>query len=330
VPNTIKDVATMANVSLSTVSRVLNNKSGCIEQFAPQTVKRVKEAAEKLQYRPSRRARGLTLGRNHCVTFLTERDNFWSSPFDCQIAIRAAHEMRKADYSIDIMTVADLKGIDQLPQTSDGIVFAIEVSDRIIARVQELELPLVWLNMGFAMETDCVLPDDWNGARRLGEHLLAIGCENVIFVAPFVGKTLHGSVKIRKEAFDSVLAGAAALHCVPYEWNALMQAMARVKSGQLPNAAVAAYAESELLAAMLAASESGLRIPDDLALVSCDVSEMCQHPGLGRTVTGVRFSIPELGSAAARMILQKIKTGQRNAPSVLIPEYFVQGDTTRS
>ena len=120
-PVTIKDVAREAGVSISTVSKVINDMPGISEA----TTLRVKEVMRRLDYAPNSRAAGLARKSAHCIAFLAKLDEFepYTNPhlFDIMCGIQEA--LCAKGYSLMLLdaTLTDVEQI-MLSRAADGII----------------------------------------------------------------------------------------------------------------------------------------------------------------------------------------------------------------
>ena len=110
-PVTIKDVAREAGVSISTVSRVINDMPGISEA----TTLRVKEIMRRLEYAPNSRAAGLARKSARCIAFLAKLEEFepYTNPhlFDIMCGVQEA--LSKKGYSLMLLdaTITDVEQI---------------------------------------------------------------------------------------------------------------------------------------------------------------------------------------------------------------------------
>src|SRR5918995_6192794 len=174
---TIKDVARVSGVSSMTVSRVINDS----ERVSPDTRRRVEQAIAELGYVPSRLARGLIRQKTGTLALIVPDV---ANPF-FTLAVRGAEDVaRRAGYRMILCdTRADLaierEVIEEmLAHRVEGIVIA-PVSDRSKGHLQRLAgfgVQFVLIDRTIpGVESDVVVGNSTAGARRLLEHLIALG-----------------------------------------------------------------------------------------------------------------------------------------------------------
>ena len=184
-PSSIEDVAKLANVSISTVSRVINRRSLVNEE----TCKRVEAAIQELRYRPNAFARGLMLRKSGIVSLVLPdlHGEFYSE------IIRGAN-IKARETRHNLLLSSALPGDDAdgwlsvLGQDAliDGL--AIMVSDTMVSGIgrslRELHIPLVVLDDEIeGVEHDAVIIDQRQGAMAMMRHLLEdCGAQRVFFV----------------------------------------------------------------------------------------------------------------------------------------------------
>src|SRR5882724_7616444 len=204
---TIRDVARLSGVSPMTVSRVINDS----ERVSPETRKRVEDAISELGYVPSRLARGLSRQRTGTLAVIVPDV---ANPFFTAV-VRAAEEVaRRADYRVilcdtrlDLDVERDV--IEELiAHRVEGVVIA-PVSDRSathLRRLAEFGVPFVLIDRTVpGVDCDVILGDSSGGARRLVEHLVALGHRRIGFI---VESRDVSTARDRRAGYEAALSGA--------------------------------------------------------------------------------------------------------------------------
>ncbi len=183
---TIKEVAKRANVSTATVSLALNGSS----RISPETRGRVLQAAKKLNYHPSRSARGLVSNITGNIGFVITENHFLrSEPFYTKIFLGAEFEAHKNDYYVLLTVIkSNFSEKDQLPRfvvekNVDGILIAGKVSDVFIKRIKKYKIPTIFID--FEPDEDeysSVMIDNIKGAQMAVNHLLSLGHKTIGFI----------------------------------------------------------------------------------------------------------------------------------------------------
>lgn len=174
---TIKDVAALAGVALSSVSRVLSGHPDVSAKMKA----RVEAAAKELNYEPHLLAQSLRSGSTHTIGFVL-RDI--SNPMFAQIARRCEQELRGAGYSM-VLTNSD-GDVDAEPtnlalmrrRRVDGVIVSLvsETAEKTRAELAALSVPIVLLDREVqGMSYASVLCDHYTGVKQATEELLMRG-----------------------------------------------------------------------------------------------------------------------------------------------------------
>jgi LacI family transcriptional regulator len=306
---TLKDVAADAGVSVATVARVLNGDPQL--RVRPATRERVLAAADALDYRPNRVASGLRTRRTGTIALvLPDPQNLaWGETL--RGVERAAAERGY------VVVVADAHGptLDarQLTQfvlegRMDGLLVAFAtVVDELVAQIASRGLPLVPINSRSAIVDGSVTMDDALACRLAVDHLVELGHRRIGFLA---GRADTDVGRRREAGYREAMArhglAVAAGWVIPGDYTerqAAMSAEAALATEDRPSAVFAVNLPSAL-GLRAAARARGLRIPDDLSIVTMD-----DHPILEHTdppLTAIRLPMAEMGMLGARMLIDAV------------------------
>ncbi|MCA0984261.1 LacI family transcriptional regulator [Halobacillus yeomjeoni] len=177
---TIKDVARLAEVSVATVSRVLNG-NGYVHK---ETKDRVAKAIQQLNYRPNDVARSLFKGRSKMIAlFVPDIMN----PFFPELARAVEDTAKQKDYTFVLCNTDDdpekeIAYIDALRQKSlDGIV--VVSSTMSGDYVKNVDIPVIALDRILHEDLSSVTVNNREGARQAVEHLKKQGCTRIAHIA---------------------------------------------------------------------------------------------------------------------------------------------------
>lgn len=325
---TISDVAQMAGVSISTVSRVLNGTAPVAEE----TVQQVNHAIATLDYAPHAAARTLAGRRTDTIgLLLPEISGAFYSPLIRGIESGA----REAGFDLLIHSSADehrTSGRIQMPldeHNTDGLlVFTNRLTEAELARFHSRGFPLVLLyrSAPASLAIPVVTLENKAGARSLVEHLIvAHGRRRIAFLAGPAGNEdsswreagylealrLHGisddPALHRVGAFDD-LQGQAATEQL-------------LRQG-VPFDAIFAGDDEAAMGSILALTQAGKRVPEDVAVVGFDdvlFARLMTPP-----LTTVRAPIEMAGHQAARMLIALIQGDQVERLMLLPTELIVR------
>lgn len=320
-PASIEDVAKLANVSISTVSRVINRR----ELVNEETCKRVEAAIQELRYRPNAFARGLMLRKSGIVGLVLPdlHGEFYSE------IIRGANAQARG-MGHNLLLSSALPGDDAESWFStigqhalvDGL--ALMVSDTMAtgigATLAQLHLPLVVLDDEIeGVEHDAVIIDQLQGAAAMMEHLInACGARRVFFVG---GVRTNIDTQARYRAYRDALRAAGITMHKPdvYHLDYTFESAYRLALDHVEEWAGSGHkvfaANDEMAAGLIAgAIAKGVRIPQDLGVVGFDDTRIAQmtNPHL----TTVRVPMSRMGAAAIELVCERIADPSRPATKV--------------
>jgi LacI family transcriptional regulator len=174
---TLRDVAALAGVDASVVSRVLTDDP--VLAVTSATRRRVLEAVELLGYRPNMQARGLRLRRTWTLGFVLPDIN---NPVYAQIVDGAHARAAEAGYALAIGSPSDEQGIDPaferllMERRFDGLLVASgHIDDQRVAAIAAGPTPVVVVNRRVDGIGSSVIVDDRRGAQLATQHLLELG-----------------------------------------------------------------------------------------------------------------------------------------------------------
>jgi LacI family transcriptional regulator len=330
---TLKDIAEKVGVSISTVSRVLNNDDS--KTVSAATKEKILSAAEALGYRKgswSRRTGGeakktSSAARIGCIISLPQES--YSYPYFSQVINGIEQGLAELGYGlVFIHTRDELKDsavrrriIEQ--NKLDGAI-VIEGIDREIYESLRANVPSI---VGIDVN-DPTIPtvsyDRVAASLAAVRHLIEQGHRNIGFIG---GLGLSGNIQ-REKRFRGYRLAMLEAGLVPDErwilnanWQIetsyeLMNRLVREKRAELPTAFFVA-SDVMAIAAMRAVTENGLRVPEDVAFFSVDNIEISQYtsPPLS-TVHVPKF---EIGRTAARTLVNCLEGKQEYPVKILLP-----------
>lgn len=306
---TMRDIATAAGVSQSTVSRVLNDAPTRVP-IAADTRARVTEAARKLGYRPNPLARGLR-GAATMLMGAVVRD--FSDPFFATaieaLAVEAmshgynivlGHAHGRVDEALALTAVLE-------PRHCDAIVILGDMQDqqRLLEDLRSSSVPVVALWQGSSpIEFPTVDIDDRAGVMAGLEHLIGLGHERIAFISA----ELPGDNPHREDAFVEFMTvrfGGLPDGYVQRVPNTLAGGETALRALlELPQPPTAIATSTDLVAVgvLHAAYSFGCTVPDELSVVGFDDLLLAAHtvPAL----TTMRMPIAEIVGEGVRQAIE--------------------------
>ncbi len=274
----MSDIASLAGVSESTVSRALSDNPLINEA----TRLRIKKIAEDHGYVLDLRARNLRLQKTGTISvvfpLLHEVDSGFSDPFFLEMLGYLADELSDRHYDLLLHKIApgEPRGLVELinERRSDGVVvIGQSTQNAVINELASRYEPLVvW---GAALPDNHYLTvgsDNYNGAVMAVQHLVALGHRRIAFfgdkILPEIGERYAGYVAALEKA-DIAL--DPSLECrVPFDRLGARKAMNGFLDKKLPFDAVFAASDLVAIAAINVFDQRGIRVPVDVSIVGFD------------------------------------------------------------
>ena len=305
---TLRDVASSAGVSRTTASYILNGRADEM-RIAPATVARVRAVVAELDYRPNRTARSLRTRRTATVGLISDQiagEQYGSSMLTG--ASVAARELQHVvvmgesggDVELERLLIEEMRERDV-----DGVVYATRTARTVHLPEGLRGIRAVLLNCEDPdARIPAVIPDDEGGGRTAAATLLAAGVEDVWVVGedptPEATAGPRRMVGIRAELGARGLDVGGVLPC---DWSVTegFSATSRWLAEGGRAGGLICMNDRIAMGAYQALAEAGLRVPDDLSVVSFDGSALAGW--LRPALTSVELPFPELGALAVRRLL---------------------------
>jgi DNA-binding LacI/PurR family transcriptional regulator len=313
--HTIADIARIAGVSKSTVSRALNDSP----LIGEETKERIRAIAKEHEFRMNVPARRLSLKQSHALALVTYDFKGEMTPdvFMLEIMSGVSGALHAHDFDLLVVQVGeeDTAWPRRYLETgrADGfILLAAMCTRKHLATLVEMRAPFIMWGVppGAAHEYCTVTGDSFAGGRIATEHLARRGCTRIAFLG---GMEWDPEVKERYRGYEAALRDAGqsvdpalVVHAHWSETSA-MEAMNEVL-GRAPDVdGVFVNSDRMALAAMEVIREQGRRIPDDIAVVGYDDVSIARYAD--PPLTTIRQSGPLAGRLLAEHLLQHLETG---------------------
>ncbi|WP_167357044.1 LacI family DNA-binding transcriptional regulator [Paenibacillus pectinilyticus] len=332
---TLKDVADLVGVSISTASRVVRNDTS--RHINPETKAKVWEAVRQLDYTPNESARHLVnkqkAGKKQtkqigCI-IQTARIND-DHPYYSPIITSFTKKILESGYSLAFIHTSDELADDALLHKCvhelqvDGIIIVGEVGSAILDFLQKTEdLKLIGICTS-GTEITMVDYDRIHATKSAVDHLIDQGHRSIGFVGG-PGHTGELSSEERFQGYKFAMYDAGIPlnkdWIIDTRWEidrSYERVMEQLKQTDVERP-TAIFAASDQLAipAMRAIIESKLRIPEDIAFISMDNIDFAQYTT--PPLSSVHVPKVEIGMTAAATLLDMLKGEQPQLSKVLLP-----------
>jgi LacI family transcriptional regulator, repressor for deo operon, udp, cdd, tsx, nupC, and nupG len=321
-PATRREVAQAANVSLRTVSNVVNG----FESVAPDTRERVLRVIAELDYRPSEIARMLKRGRSGLVALvLPELD----TPYFAELTRAFVELGAMRGYTVVIdQTDGDVaRELELISQTDRGALFDGLIVSPLGLSAEHLEgispeRPVVFLGEDSHTGFDQVMIDNFAAARDAVSHLVGQGRTRIAAIGAETQRPASSTIRLAgyKQAledagieFDPSLVGYVGAFRRPDG----AEAMSRLLDLDARPDAIFCFADPLALGAMRVLHERGYRLPSDIAIVGFDDIEDGHYstPSLSSISPDKEF----IASKALDLLTARLDGTNRQPASYLAP-----------
>ncbi|MGT2929387.1 LacI family DNA-binding transcriptional regulator [Streptococcus dentasini] len=313
----LTDVAELAGVSPTTVSRVINNKGYLSEK----TKEKVHTAMRQLGYKPNNLARGLQGKSSKLIGLIFPKI---SNVFYAEIIEHLEHILFYHGYKVIICnsqneSQKEREYLEMLAANQvDGIISSSHNLD--IKDYEQVEAPIVAFDRNLAPHIPVVSSDNFEGGRMAAFALQKVGCNNIIM---FTGNDNSNSTTgLRRQGFNAVLPQAKVFN-IPSDYSAIRKEMEikTVLNNEKPHGIFASDDMTAILT-MKIAEDLGLNIPQDLKIVGYDGTQFVENyfPQLAT----IKQPIKEIAELLVDVLLSKIE-GHPVQESYILPISLLTG-----
>jgi LacI family transcriptional regulator len=329
---TIKDIAKLAKVSQSTVSKALNDRP----DIGLETKEHILKIVEQHNFLPNASGKALKkkVTENIGVIFRRDDNPLSANPFYSRVLEGIEAELAFNDYNLVLHLVPEHQ-IPVLPKMVrerhvDAVVLVGIKNEAFVRKLQHAHVPVILVDPKTEI-ADCpqVRIDNENGAFLATQHLIQNGHERIGFIS---GELSRLSFRQRLDGY----AKALKYHNLPVDQElikagGLEEGYELTKSLLLASprpTAIFAANDINAIYGYKAINEFGLRIPDDISVVGfddIDLSKMASPP-----LTTVRVYKEELGSVAVRNLRQMLHEKPNCCTTTIIPVRFIKRESVRN
>jgi LacI family transcriptional regulator len=328
---TIRDVARVAGVSISTVSRVLNDK----DDVAPETYEKVQRVIGELGYASSLAAKGMRSRRTKVLGLVVPDV---SESFTVQVMKGVNQAIRKFSYDLVVYTGGNSR-MSRWPVREQQYVSLLNgsITDGIIVVTPRAtnfftHYPLVAVDPHpEEAEFPAVIATNRIGALAVMEHLIGLGHRRIGFIG---GRTDLQSALRRFQGYKDGLCQAnlpleqELIQPGDYTYECGYSGAQKLLSLSNPPTAIFAANDQSAFGVFRAAKEAGLCIPDDLSLVGFDNTPEAAYIDVG--LTTVDQFIEKMGYVATEMLVSLIQGNSLESNLYKIPTRLIVRGSCRA
>ncbi len=328
---TIENIAKLAGVSRSTVSRVLTGH----QNVNPNTAARVRAVMEQQHYHPNAMARGLVMGKMNIISLIVADIR---NPFYTNLVWTLSQNLAEKGYLMALYNTGHVADTitSYLSNSSrfgfSGLILAdAQDNDAFRRELALVDCPLVLVNRDISLgeRFDSVTIDNRMGGYFATRHLLEQGHRRIGMLR---GPAVSASSNAR---YDGFLMAHREFGCSPApelvsEGDLSMAAGERYFAGLTGAMPDAVFAGNDMMALgiMGAAKAAGIQIPDQLSLIGFDDIPLSSNPLVD--LTTVRHPYDEIGEMVADRIVRQIEGEQMEREKIILPpRLIIRGTTSR-
>ena len=329
---TLDDIAKLAGVSRSTVSRVVNNHPNVSESAR----KRVLQIIQNTDFHPNAAARALASHRSRMIGLVLPRSvsSFFSDPYFPRLTQGIAQASNQFDYTLGLFLIGTKEDEENIyPRISrkglmDGLVVQSgEYGDKLITRLLNSNMPVVIAGRPFhTTNVSYIDIDNVEAARKAVDHLIQLGYKRI---ATITGPLVSAAGIDRKEGYlKALIKSGQEVDLALIASSDFTEAGGYTAMGHLlPANPDAVFVASDLMAvgAMRAVREAGFSIPQDIAFVGFD--DLPSTIRLEPQLTTVHQPVFHFGFKAVEILIDLIENGIHPPRRVIMETELVIRDS---
>jgi len=329
---TINDVAKRAGVSITTVSRILNNKP----DVAPATRQRVLEVIQELDYTPHTQAQNLAAGRSRSIALLYPSESMGFSEMEFEFFVGCAQVAAKAGFLFNLIvnsvTEHGLLNLFRGSQVDGVILMEIHLRDWRVELLRDHDYPFVLIgrcqdNTGLSF----IDVDFEYGMMAACEHLFSLGHRHIGFI--------NLTDSLREQDYGPAVRSfwgyerACARFQLPIIYrdslptiDALFAATGDLLDAHPDLTGLVTMHCGSLVGVLRAAQKRGLVVPDDLSVMGILTDQIAQL--ITPPLTAISFPAQAMGSRAMRMLIRKLRDETYQAKQITLKPPLVVREST--
>lgn len=329
---TIKDVALLANVAPSTVSRVIADSS----RISEATKQKVKIAMEELGYHPNLNARNLASQSTQTIGLVmpSSGDVVFQNPFFPTVLQGISEGAHEKAYALHMTTgKTDKEILDAVihmvqGKSVDGVILLnSKVEDKVISYLMERDFPFILIGKPYkdVEEITHVDNDNFRAMKEATEYLIELGHQQIAFIGGSLDLVVtverllgyeralrNGKIELRNE------------YIIHEEFlrEGGQEAVRELMALEQPPTALVVVDDFMALGVLNTLDELGVKVPEDISIVSFNnvlLAEMAKPP-----LTSVDINIFDLGYQASKNLIQKVENCNEPTKRIIISHKLIE------
>lgn len=314
---TIKDVARLSGVSISTVSRVINDS----KPVSPEVRKKVLKVVEEVGYKPNDVARSLVTRRSYLIGVIV---NNLANSYVADI-VRGIEEIGKM-YNYDILLCssyfskeAQLNYLQLLNRKqAEGIILVgYDFETEIVDQVKKLNKPYVFFTRNIKDDMNFISIDNFAAAYEMTNYLIKEGHRKIAYLSDYDNKfsaendKIEGYLKALKDSdikYKKIYIANGRRYSNAYEIG--KDILKEIKK----NTAIFCSNDELAMGLLNSLLDNGINVPEDISIVGFGDYREGQYVRPKLTTIGEPFY--DIGAVSMRMLIKTIK-GEKNAVNTM-------------
>ncbi|MCB9134059.1 MAG: LacI family DNA-binding transcriptional regulator [Anaerolineales bacterium] len=272
---TIRDVAKHAQVSIATVSRVINDSTGVREE----TREKVWATIEELNYTPNSLARQLSIGRTLTIGIIQP---YFTLPSYIERLRGVQHILASSEYDLVIFNVdypeqknAYFRDLSRKMRVDGMLIVSLPPTNEQADNFSASHIPTVLIDSEHP-QLCSIVADDFKGGSIATRHLVELGHRKIAFLSDYLDTPFHPAMKLRYLGYCEVLAQYEIPLCSEYVIEGSRGRInARTMAKKLlalddPPTAIFASSDTQALGILDVAQEIGIKVPERLSVIGYD------------------------------------------------------------
>ena len=326
----IKELAEMSEVSIATVSRVINKKGG----YSKETEEKILKLAESKSYQQNVNARSLRTKKSQTIGVIVPDI---SNEFFAKIIQAVEKQAIKYTYSVFVCNTDENIEIEKrqlnnlIGQFVDGIIY-IGGGVQLGNETQALKIPMIYIDRYIDDKEIYIESDNFHGGYLAGQELIQSGCRKIAVMKDIrkissAHKRYLGFLKALKDSkvgFDEKL--LCDVTVINYK-EAKEKTLELLDSGEVFDG-VFATNDTLALGVMTALNERRIRIPNEVKIVGFDNISASEIAGI--PLTTINQNKRKMGELAVELLMDKILSRKSNVNNIKIPVNLIRRKSTEN
>ncbi|MDO5707434.1 MAG: LacI family DNA-binding transcriptional regulator [Andreesenia angusta] len=315
---TIKDVAKKAGVSISTVSRVVNDSKPVSEEVR----KKVEKAIEELGYKPNEVARSLVTKKSSLIgVIVTDLGNSYVAEM-----LRGIEEIgRMYDYDILLSSTfgemqEEVKSLQVLrsKQVEGIILISDNLNEELDQNIDKINMPFIYLNRYYYNEKyPSVIIDNEGAAYEMTNYLINSGHQDIIYV---VKSREENSIEKKKlDGYKKAIEENGLEKMILYAEDIGYEQGYNVGRDIIESKATAVFCSYDEIAIGVLGYlyDKGVKVPEEISITG--FGDINTSSILRPTLTTIKVPYYDIGAVAVRRIIKELKGDKLKNEDTLLP-----------